>query len=457
MYIRTTFNDPKNTDIVVDWGDNTITVLKDCTQVTNIDNQLKQYILVSSKDNDVCIQLKHKYSSTGKYIVKIFGKNYYNIYTPDRDSGEDNLICRVLDNDLPIASHIINMSSFYRNSIRLLKVKLPEYYDITKWINVSNMFIYCTNLLSLTGFENKFKCLQSFDKFIANTTSLQECDLTIPAVLYRDNNLSAFATNCNYIDLDMLFSHNALSAVKVVNVNKAFSGCKFKEGTIVPADKLWDDKTKTWKNTTSCFANCSDEIKSQVPMSWGGTATLKITFVDGTIQYYAIPGTITRDKIVAAGIAESFDITNKQYVSLIHGGPLHIEFLGKVTNVDDYSFCNITTLKTIKFDTTSNVVISTCAFFGCLSLTDVTLTDKVTRIDTRAFDECVILRDITIPKSVESFGKYFLPRQGIIQYIIFEDRKRSEIKALTGYVNETEYRITPGIKVICSDGYYISE
>ena len=56
------------------------------------------------------------------------------------------------------------------------------------------------------------------------------------------------------------------------NVTGLFYQCEILTG-IVPADKLWNNKQVTWTGTSTCFDQCSDEIRSQVPVSWGGTAS----------------------------------------------------------------------------------------------------------------------------------------------------------------------------------------
>ena len=273
MQIRTAFNNPTQTDIIVDWGDGKQMPLKDCQASDEIQDELTQFKISSAAEGDLTIDLQHTYENNGKYIVKIYGKNYYNIMIPNGDT-DNSLICRVLDNDLPIASHITNVSSFSRNSIRLLKVRLPEYFDVSNWINVVSLFQNCKNLLSLTGFSRKFVGLHSLQYFMAGTTSLQECDLTIPPILFRDGKaFYNFASNSNFVDLDQLFSNGALDGTTNISMAQAFMNAIFKEGTVIPADKLWNDKTKIWQDTTKAFRGCAAEIRAQVPTSWGGSNT----------------------------------------------------------------------------------------------------------------------------------------------------------------------------------------
>lgn len=184
----------------------------------------------------------------------------------------------------------MNMSSFLRNSKRLLKVKLPEYFNVSSWLNITSLFQGCENLLSLTGFENKFKSLYSLQYVLASTISLQECDLTIPPVLMRkDRALYCFAKKCGYVDFDMLFSNNALAGTKDVDVAQAFNDATFKVDSVINGSYLWNDHTKNWSNIKACFSNCDKVIRAQVPKSWGGTASDDIIvkkFWTGTQQEY---------------------------------------------------------------------------------------------------------------------------------------------------------------------------
>ncbi len=72
-----------------------------------------------------------------------------------------------------------------------------------------------------------------------------------------------------------------------------------------------------------------------------------------------------------------------------------------VTSIGDYAFynCRSITSITIPEGVTS---ISVCAFSGCSALTSVTIPDSVTSIKWSAFDDCSALTSVTIPDSVTS-------------------------------------------------------
>ena len=313
--IKTAINNPSTSDIVVDWGDGTTNILTNCVAVSEIANELTEYVVNSAAEGDVAFDVSHPYAADGKFIVKIYGKDYYNIYSP-RTTTDDrgNLICRVLDTDLPVAPHVTNMASFARSSDHLLKVRLPEYFNVSNWLNVVSLFQNCKNLLSITGFKQRFTTLHSLQYFMCNTSSLKECDLTIPPVLFRDGKaFYNFASGCNYVDLDTLFSNGALDGSTNINMAQAFMNAKFKEGTVIPANKLWGDKTKVWESTTKAFKGCDPEIRAQVPKSWGGdnaNIDIELSITDEMKKDYTAFEVYPTSKVMAPGEFSYLGYTN---------------------------------------------------------------------------------------------------------------------------------------------------
>ena len=57
------------------------------------------------------------------------------------DVVENSLVSRILDEDLPIAKCISNMSSCCANSKILLRVNVPNHYQMENLLNVAGMFI----------------------------------------------------------------------------------------------------------------------------------------------------------------------------------------------------------------------------------------------------------------------------------------------------------------------------
>ena len=93
---------PENQNVIIDWGDGTF-------------DNLKQNV-PTGNSGDYRYRFVHEYSELDKkYIVKIFGNTYFSILA-DSDANysnvQNNIMSRVFDLDLPIASHILNISSW---------------------------------------------------------------------------------------------------------------------------------------------------------------------------------------------------------------------------------------------------------------------------------------------------------------------------------------------------------
>ena len=103
--------------------------------------------------------------------------------------------------------------------------------------------------------------------------SLRECDMRLPAIVGEMAGYSEVFHNCIALEGNIanFFPFNGFAS-PIVFLDRTFKGCAKLTGTL-NANKLWNNKNILWCNTGSTFAGCSDEIRAQVPVSWGGTAS----------------------------------------------------------------------------------------------------------------------------------------------------------------------------------------
>ena len=249
-------------DVVIDWGDGKFTKVADQTEG-------EVSIFDTASDGEISVLCSHTYESAGKYIVRIFGHKYYHF---DHPTPSRNLICRVFDGDLPMSSHLRHFGMICYGAARLLKVQLNGY---DAWIqdvdNFSNCFHSCPNLVSVKGFR-AINARQTDSCLFINNVNLVETDYQFPSTLTRSHGIRCvFENNPKLaVDISKLFPVNGFTGT--VNVERLFYGDIALTG-IVPASKLWEDTDVIWVNTSDAFTGCSDAIRAQVPVSWGGTNT----------------------------------------------------------------------------------------------------------------------------------------------------------------------------------------
>lgn len=248
---------PDVADIVVDFGDGT---------------SLKASEIASEDFTGSTYKFAHTYKKSGKYIIKIYGKDYFgfnNKFKTTGDYDEFNLISRVLDQDLPLASHVTNLASIAARSKRLLKVNIPA-YKLTTSYNWANMFQNCINLKYVYGLYMP-EALYAYKGIFTDCVSLIKTDFSFPRYA-GDSSFYLCFSGCSNLEMDIatLFPSQGFASNEI-NVSAVFKGCAKLYGT-VPANLLWNDRRVTWMNPVNGFKGCSAEIRAQVPKAWGGTA-----------------------------------------------------------------------------------------------------------------------------------------------------------------------------------------
>lgn len=247
-------------NVVVSWGDNTYTTLQEVEPD------------VLSEGAEYRFTLTHTYDTVGTYIVKIYGTTYFSFSSSGSET--TSLISRVFDTDLPIAKHVWNLSSAFQHAHRLLRVNMWSHaaaHQITHW---SGGFTSARNLIECIGFS-KYAHRQSNYNMFQNDINLVSTDLRIADAPADKSGGNAYTfTNCPKlaVDINTLLPVNGFKDGSTVNVARLFKKCVALTGT-VPAAMLWNNSKVTWLNTSEAFAECSAEIRAQVPVSWGGTAS----------------------------------------------------------------------------------------------------------------------------------------------------------------------------------------
>ena len=284
-------------DVVIDWGDGTQTAIAD----GGADVVLKKGKPSSTYNK---IEVTHVYTVEDKYIVKIYGKDYFGIRNTDNDY---NLISRVFEEDLSLASCVTDLTDFCNRARLLLKV------DAARWINTKNvtvayeLFAGCHNLYYATGFYGFFPKLLRYNMMFSHCWSLVYTDMRIMPGAYAIYSMFA---GCHLlgslpnkpVKVEDLFCENASFNARV-SANAAFRNCyslKMSSPDKV-ANLLWDNVNTVFETGTGAAAtfHFDDSIPSElidyapsltaafelpawlsaVPTTWGGTNTENNTIV----------------------------------------------------------------------------------------------------------------------------------------------------------------------------------
>lgn len=253
-----------DSDVVIDWGDGATSILRngdfESEDLTDWDKE-HQF--------EVKTYFSHTYAAEGKYIIKIHGKKYFHF--SHGWTTANNLMCRCLESDLPLAGNVNNLSYFATNAPRLVNLCVPTFMDFHNVENFTGMFTNCKNLQYAYGFKRKIRIPRAASSFFANCNALIQADLIIPPGAVDATGNQQCYTGCGSLITPI---QNLLPSAgfcnRIVSVQNFFKGCASLTGT-VPAALLWEDTSKVWQNTATAFLGASDAIRAQVPASWGGT------------------------------------------------------------------------------------------------------------------------------------------------------------------------------------------
>ena len=273
--IRTNQADPSKSDVIIDWGDGT------SSSVANQDYEAaNSSINVADKEGEYVFSLDYAQALTEanltskRFTVRIFGKQYYNISHRIDSAGTllSNLMCRCFEEDLYLASNMRNISNFCNGSDVLVYASF-EAVKYNYFENMQGLFTSCHNLVKAIGF-GAITTVATCGSLFSACTALVATDFVMPMNTVRHNSFEMIFNSCTSLTKDISTLFPKVWSIKGVSVSAdgMFKWCNHLTGT-VPAHLLWANPDITWTNTSTAFSNSSDEIRAQIPTSWGGTNT----------------------------------------------------------------------------------------------------------------------------------------------------------------------------------------
>lgn len=262
--IRTNYKH-EDSDVVVDWGDGTTSSVNK-GEIESED--LKEWD--REHQYEAKYFMSHTYTAEGKYVIKVYGKKYFAV--SNQWTQDNNLICRCLDKDLPLASCVNNLAGFATKAKRLIEICIPTSMNLWDIENFYILFENCVNLLYAYGLKRKLKITRSTTGMFSGCSSLKKTDFVLPvSPINTESGLNLIFKGCSSLTTPIQnIIPSAGFACRVIKVENIFYGCTSLTGT-VPAKLLWEDTSKVWQGTSSAFQGASEAIRSQVPTSWGGT------------------------------------------------------------------------------------------------------------------------------------------------------------------------------------------
>ena len=258
-----------DSDVVVNWGDGAIQKVKDGEHggYTGPDAE-GRYI----------VKMTHTYTAAGKYTVKVYGQDYFCLsHAPSHVADASNMQCRILADDLPIATHLTNLTAFAYGTLKLVTVQCASYKYLHRTTNHAQMFTNDKNLLSVTGFKDLVMLSRGAEGCFQFCENMHTCDFN--GVLCSNNPRAMYAMfqNCYALAINIGTFFPTKFVSRALNFTNTFTHMHAMTGT-VNAKQLWGDPTIDWQGYNNCFYGCPDEIRAQVPTAWGGTSTDPIAY-----------------------------------------------------------------------------------------------------------------------------------------------------------------------------------
>ena len=329
-----TYKQKEECDIVIDWGDGTRLNVKSAEVLTKPGYDIVDYCvengLMTREDAEAKVPppidkigelgefnllkfgrkesrdytqlaIVHTYkegcsSFNDMRIVKVYGNDYFMIrggiyYSFSEESAKYtgnawawnndwnykfNLICDVLSKRSFFNKCFRNSSSMCSKSDRMIVLDVP-YLSQFSVTNSSGMFSDCKNLLYANVVGNKNGLFESIiytaGSMFSGCTNLMYSTIPVPMASTAGSGATQFYKGCGRLSVDIndLIPKGGFLN-ECISMKEVFNGCSSLYSTTSDQWKMttFKDGNIIWTDTANAFANCSDALRSQIPISWGG-------------------------------------------------------------------------------------------------------------------------------------------------------------------------------------------
>lgn len=246
-------------DVMVNWGDGAITSLKD-------DDVPWETV------GDRRYTVSHTYSTPGTYTVKVYGTTFFGIWHYDTT---ENILCEALTSYLPVSSRHQNLGDFLRGSQCLTWLEC----GLSTFLNKNDLWGLCQNCRNLTralGFSALPK-MYSQKRIFDGCINLTTTDFVFSSSIDTPDGYAYAFHNCEKLTRSLKdFFPSVGFLCKKIDFTQTFQNTPLITWSDEVPQKLWKDPTIEWVNTNLTFDGCSDNLRSHIPTSWGGTSTAEI-------------------------------------------------------------------------------------------------------------------------------------------------------------------------------------
>lgn len=282
-------------DVVVSWGDGSTTSVRDFPWSYGRGGDC----VVDDKGNTLLL-VSHDYVSNGVFTVEILGTDYIGFrhqagsdfdLSGRMSDAECSLVVQCLDLETPVSRHIVNLSSAFAGCRKILRVKSDYAYPLVNVRNCATLFYACPNLKTVEGLSAYGDASGMFKYCYAlqHTSVFVTRDVTNAATMY--DGCTALADDVSKLVPGPMHRSAA------VNVSRMFRNCPHVTANPMPAGFLWEDSEVMWSGTADAFSGCSDDVRSLVPVSWGGSNAAI------SVPGYVAPGGFVHDVVTDDGVS----------------------------------------------------------------------------------------------------------------------------------------------------------